>query len=161
MVSLLLCWVLSVSDGDTLRVSCPAEGHRVVQVLRLSGIDAPERGQPWGAHSRRQLQQLCHRREAEIVVETQDRWGRQVARVRCAGVDAGQAQVRAGLAWVYERYSDDAQLLAWQVAAKDQRRGLWADPAPVPPWEWRARHRAASSAQPDAAYRRQQDVTPR
>lgn len=141
MVSLLLCWVLSVSDGDTLRVSCPADGHRVVQVLRLSGIDAPERGQPWGAHSRRQLQRLCHRREAEIVVETQDRWGRQVARVRCAGVDAGQAQVRAGLAWVDERYEPAPDILSLQAAARAARRGLWADPAPMPPWVWRAERR--------------------
>ncbi len=142
MLSLLICSVIGVTDGDTLRVTCPADGYQQTLTLRLSGIDAPEKGQPWGDRSRQHLRELCLRRSAEVAIETQDRWGRQVAQVRCEGVDAGEAQLRAGMAWIYERYVHDDHLEPLQSVARAERRGLWADPAPLPPWEWRAAHRA-------------------
>ena len=46
-----------------------------------------------------------------------------------------------GLAWHYVRYSKDARLAAAERDARAARRGLWADKAPVPPWEWRATER--------------------
>jgi endonuclease YncB( thermonuclease family) len=46
--------------------------------------------------------------------------------------------VADGMAWHYARYSKDAGLAAAQRDAQAAKRGLWADKAPVPPWEWRA-----------------------
>jgi micrococcal nuclease len=43
--------------------------------------------------------------------------------------------VKEGWAWHYKAYSDNKQLA--EVAARKIRRGLWADPSPVPPWEYR------------------------
>ena len=66
-----------------------------------------------------------------------DRYGRTLARVTCDGFDANAEQVRRGMAWVYDRYVTDKSLYAVQEKAKAERRGLWHDDKPVPPWEWR------------------------
>jgi endonuclease YncB( thermonuclease family) len=55
-----------------------------------------------------------------------------------AGVDANAEQVRLGMAWVYVRYAPkNSPLYELESAARAQRVGLWAEPTPVPPWEWR------------------------
>ena len=41
------------------------------------------------------------------------------------------------MAWVFRKYNKDAALYPIEAEAKEQKRGLWRDPAPVPPWEWR------------------------
>ena len=69
--------------------------------------------------------------------ETHDRYQRMVARVECEGIDANAEQVRAGMAWVFDRYVTDRALYAVQADAEEARRGQWGDAAPVPPWEWR------------------------
>lgn len=48
--------------------------------------------------------------------------------------------VQSGAAWVYEHYNTDNALADLQQEARSQKRGLWADPNPVPPWEWRHKH---------------------
>ncbi len=49
--------------------------------------------------------------------------------------------VRAGLAWMYRRYTNDQSLNDLEEEALVAGRGLWADPNPVPPWEWRVRQK--------------------
>ena len=100
---------------------------------------APEKRQPFGTRSRQSLAALCHETRAEVRVVDVDRYKRIVGRVHCGGVDANAAQVRRGMAWVYERYATDAALPELQDEARAAKRGLWVDPAPVPPWEWRKR----------------------
>ena len=58
------------------------------------------------------------------------------------GVDINLQQVRGGFAWVYEKYigesSPDVQARYRSAEAEGQsRRGLWSDPDPIPPWEFR------------------------
>ena len=125
--------VIAISDGDTLTV---LRGRRPVKV-RLAEVDAPELHQPFGAVARRSLGELCFRAEAELLGSAHDRYGRLVAHVRCRGVDAGREQVRRGLAWAFARYVVDGSLFALERQARRARRGLWIDPAPVPPWAWR------------------------
>ncbi|WP_244583516.1 thermonuclease family protein, partial [Escherichia coli] len=55
------------------------------------------------------------------------------------GMNVNQFMVRAGAAWVYEQYNTDPVLPVLQGEARQQKRGLWADSAPVPPWVWRSR----------------------
>jgi endonuclease YncB( thermonuclease family) len=66
-----------------------------------------------------------------------DRYGRTIARVKCDGIDVSRAQVERGLAWHYVKYSTDSSLGLVQQQAKVARRGLWSDPAPIPPWDYR------------------------
>ena len=110
--------------------------------VRIGGIDAPEKAQPFGQRSRQALADLCHRETATIRSTTKDRYGRTVADVQCQGQDVGRSQVAAGLAWVFDRYSDGYEdLYPLQRDAKADRRGLWADPVPVAPWDWRQQRR--------------------
>ena len=67
-----------------------------------------------------------------------DRYGRLVAPVILPdGRDLSVELVKAGLAWHYKKYSDDEELARLEVEARKASRGLWSEPEPVPPWEWR------------------------
>lgn len=130
----LLCLVVGISDGDTLKVRCPDQPQMVV---RLAEIDAPEKAQPYGQRSKEWLSTLCFKKQAEVRPASRDRYGRTVARVICAGSDANAAMVRAGMAWAHTRYLTDPQIRAMELVARRERLGLWADAHPVPPWQWR------------------------
>lgn len=124
-----------VHDGDTLTISTGRE--RVT--VRLQDIDAPELAQPFGWDSRALLRALCHAGSpAEADGTTRDRYGRLIARVRCSGVDVQEAQVAAGAAWVFVRYATkDSPLYPVEAEARAAGRGLWSQPSPTPPWEFR------------------------
>lgn len=125
--------VVGITDGDTLTILRDQEQVKV----RLSEIDAPERRQPFGAKSKQSLSDLCFGKTATLDEGGQDRYGRTIARVHCDGIDANAEQVRRGMAWVYDRYVTDRELYKLQDEAQASGRGLWADAARVPPWEWR------------------------
>jgi micrococcal nuclease len=125
--------VIGIADGDTLTLLVKRKPLKI----RLADIDAPEKRQAFGLAARQSLASLCRGRDATYVVRNADRYGRMVARVTCAGLDVNRAQVERGMAWVYTQYNSDPSLPAVQAAARLARRGLWADPAPVPPWEFR------------------------
>lgn len=133
MNTALLCLIVGISDGDTLTARCPDQTVKI----RLAEIDAPEKKQPFGTKSRQALAALCFKQPAEILPQTRDKYGRTVARVSCNGRDASAAQLEAGLAWVYLKYSTDPALPPLEAAARADRAGLWADPNPTPPWDWR------------------------
>jgi endonuclease YncB( thermonuclease family) len=78
---------------------------------------------------------------AEVEQVGRDRYGRVLGRVRCAGRDAAEEQLRAGFAWVYDDYVTDRAMYGVEAEARNARRGLWAGKAPVPPWEWRRARR--------------------
>lgn len=130
--------VRRVRDGDSLQLHSPQAG---TIELRIAGIDAPELRQPRGKDARRALAHACLGRLAQAEVQDRDRYGRVVARVRCAGVDVGRSQVREGHAWVYRRYNHDPALPALEDSARLAHRGLWSERHPQPPWEYRARRR--------------------
>lgn len=136
---LLLGLVVGISDGDTLTLLTPEKQE--VRV-RLAEIDAPEKAQPFGQRSKQSLSDLCYMQQARLQVVDTDRYGRAVARVSCAGTDANAAQVSTGLAWVYIKYAKDPALFQLQQEARDANRGLWADPSPVPPWDFRKARRS-------------------
>lgn len=135
----LVLVVVSVSDGDTLTVK---DGD-VKTVLRLAEIDAPERTQPYSQVSRRNLEALCrHANQVEVTPVEVDRYGRTVAHVRCDGVHVNWRQVEDGLAWCFKRYLKQPDVcLPLERAAKENRKGLWRDPNPQAPWEFRAAKR--------------------
>lgn len=131
----LVCLVVAIVDGDTLKVRC---GEAAQQTVRIAQIDAPEKGQPWAEQSRQALAGLCFKVAAEVQVAGSDRYGRTVAAVSCGGVDAGKAQVQAGMAWAFTRYKPGRMLIQAENAAPEAGSGLWSAPDPVTPWEWRA-----------------------
>jgi micrococcal nuclease len=56
------------------------------------------------------------------------------------GTNVNQELVKHGWCWWYRKYAPgDAVLEELEKDAREGRKGLWADPQPVPPWEWRRR----------------------
>jgi endonuclease YncB( thermonuclease family) len=139
---------IRVQDGDSF-VARLGDGRRMT--IRLSGIDAPEQSQPFASVSRRHLLELIEGRDLQLRVAKHDQYGRAVAQVfvmQADGpLDAGLAQLQAGLAWYYRHYRDDLPAAAREPyaaaeeAARRAHRGLWQATAPQPPWEYRRRGR--------------------
>lgn len=131
--------VVRVHDGDTLTVLVDRTQIRV----RLVDIDAPELHQAFGRRSRESLASMCAGQVAHVAEQGTDRYRRTLGRITCGPFEANAEQVRRGMAWVYVRYAPKhSSLYGLQSEARMERRGLWADPQPVPPWEWRkAQHR--------------------
>ncbi len=129
-------WVVRVIDGDTLvMLAAPATEVRI----RLAGIDAPENGQPFGQHARQFLALRVAGRVVEISADTRDRYGRVLGTLRADGRDINAELVCGGMAWAY-RVRSEAQNPAYlqcENAAREQKKGLWQAPSPVPPWQWR------------------------
>lgn len=136
--------VIRVLDGDTIEVkTLPAKivVYEVPIRVRLINIDAPEKKQPFGRWSRNQLKALLAGQSVTVSYTQTDRYDRIVGRVFTTnGTEASRFMVQSGAAWVYERYNTDKSLPALQREAQEQKRGLWADANPVPPWEWRYKH---------------------
>lgn len=133
--------VTRVIDGDTIEVKTLPEKILVYEIpirVRLINIDAPEKKQPFGRWSTNQLKALLAGQSVTVSYTQTDRYGRILGQVITAnGTEANRQQVQKGAAWVYDRYNTDNSLLALQREAQTQKRGLWADSNPVPPWEWR------------------------
>ena len=141
--------VVGVSDGDTVTV-LTAENRQFK--IRLSGIDAPEKKQPFGAHAKATLARQLFGQPVVVEWSKTDRYGRIVGKIEVDGVDANLEQVREGSAWVYTRYlrelpaEDRSLYLEVERQAKSERRGLWRDSEPEPPWQWRKERRPAKKS---------------
>lgn len=126
--------VIRVADGDTVTF-LPNNGKKFQ--VRLNGIDAPEKKQPFSKVSKKSLASLCANGSASVETTKKDKYGRSIGNLYCNGVLTNEYQVSNGLAWVYRKYSKDARLLQLEANAKTNYLGLWNDPSPTPPWEWR------------------------
>lgn len=120
-------------DGDTVEVLVGTDPVRV----RLEGIDAPERGQPFGTQAKGRLSELVHGKTVTVRSIGKDRYGRTLGTIYVGEVNANLEMVRDGMAWHYKRYSDDAELSAVETAARSAKAGLWRDAEPLAPWDWR------------------------
>jgi endonuclease YncB( thermonuclease family) len=140
--------VVAIADGDTLTV---LDADRLQHKIRLAGIDAPERKQPFGQRSRQMLADLVFRKHVEVMTEKKDRYGRTIGKVIYQGRDVNLILVSEGMAWHYKRYAreqdpSDRKLYALaEEEARAQRKGLWSDPQPIPPWSWRSGTREPGS----------------
>ena len=127
--------VVGVSDGDTITVL----RNRTPIKVRLHGIDCPEIGQDFGSRAKAFTSELVFGQVVKVVPWDTDRYGRTVADIVLAdGRILNHELVRAGLAWWYRKYAQDIGTLAeLEAATRDAKRGLWSQPNPLPPWEWR------------------------
>ncbi len=131
---------VKVYDGDTIEVM--AGGPRSVRV-RLHAIDSPEKGQPFSNVARKRTRELVEGRRVRVEVRDRDQYDRLVARIYIDDRDLSEQLISEGLAWHYTRYSSELALGQAQRQARKARRGLWQDPDPVPPWEFRRLRRQA------------------
>ncbi|EBZ0757986.1 TPA: nuclease [Escherichia coli] len=131
--------IVRVLDGDTVEILAGNVATRV----RLNGIDAPEKAQPFGQRSRQALTAIVGGNTVLAVGEKRDRYGRLLATLILDGRDINAIQVYSGMAWVY-RYkglATEPEYLRYERDARTARRGLWSEKEPVEPSIWRQRHR--------------------
>jgi endonuclease YncB( thermonuclease family) len=141
--------VVAVTDGDTVKV---LDAANVLHKVRMTGIDAPEKGQPFGNASRNYLASLLAGKIVLVESSKVDRYGRTLGKVwveppdcpECGKtLDVNHAQIIAGMAWWYKHYAaqqpaEDRERYKSAVnQARQGKLGLWAEPNPVPPWAWR------------------------
>jgi micrococcal nuclease len=122
--------VTRVADGDTLDV-VPAGERRAIRV-RVFGIDAPERGEPFSAQARNRARVLVFDKQVRVTGVSVDRYGRLVARVRVGEIDLGLDLLSNGLACHFRRYSDDPLQAKAEAAARSRALGFWASGAQRP-----------------------------
>ena len=132
--------VIQSLDGDTITVAPMGDLDTPVRV-RLYGIDAPEVDQPGGTESTEYLRTLLPTGiDVELVPYDIDKYNRIVALVMVSGRCVNAVMLRAGHAWVYPRYCKTSFCKKWTEAQRDAQIagiGLWAEPEPVAPWDWR------------------------
>jgi micrococcal nuclease len=145
--------VIGVKDGDTVVV---LDAEKRSHDIRLAGIDAPEKAQPFGNRSKEHLSNLVFGKQVEVQSDKTDKYGRTVGKVLINGRDANLEQIRAGFAWHYKEYAkeqspfDRSSYANAEASARNAKSGLWADPKPMPPWEWRHGGKNEPTAQNNA-----------
>lgn len=132
--------VVGVSDGDTVTL---LDDSNTQFKIRLMGIDAPEKKQAFGSRSKESLSALVFNKQVIVEYNKKDKYGRTVGKILVDGVDANLEQIKAGLAWHYKKYQKEQSLddrsiyVQAEEQARAERRGLWIDAEPTPPWDWR------------------------
>lgn len=132
--------VVAIADGDTVTV---LDASNKQWKIRLLGIDAPEKKQAFGQKSKANLSDLVFNKQVSAEYSKKDKYGRTVGKIIVDGVDANLEQVRAGLAWHYKKYEreqpvdDRAAYANAEEQARAEKKGLWVDAEPTPPWDWR------------------------
>lgn len=127
--------VTGVLDGDTIEVLSRHHADRI----RLSGIDCPEKGQAYGKRAKQAASALAFGKEVTLQAHGLDKYGRTLADVLLPdGTNVNHTLVKEGWCWWYRKYAPgDTVLEGLEKDAREAKKGLWAEPKPVPPWEWR------------------------
>lgn len=106
--------------------------------VRLSEIDAPERGQEFSQKSTEALADLVFGKEVRVVTHGEDRYGRTIGDVFVGQINVNEKLVEDGWAWNFLKYSKSERLVDLEKQARASKRGLWAGKSPVAPWDYRA-----------------------
>jgi endonuclease YncB( thermonuclease family) len=140
--------VVRILDGDTVEVLDSAQ-H--TERVRLGGIDAPEKSQPFGTQAKQRMVVLSGGQTVSVDWTKRDRNGRIVGKLILNGEDLGLTMVNTGLAWWYRKYANEQsaadQLIyaAAEQTARTAKRGLWSVADPLAPWDYR--HQPAPTKQ--------------
>jgi endonuclease YncB( thermonuclease family) len=140
MGATLIGKVIALSDGDTVTV---LDSQKRQYKVRLAGIDTPEKRQAFGNRAKQALASMLFNKQVSVEWYKIDHYDRLIGKIFIDSVDANLEMVRLGLAWHYKAYEDEQSLadrLDYSEAEKKARKdrlGLWQDPSPLPPWEFR------------------------
>jgi endonuclease YncB( thermonuclease family) len=139
--------VVSVLDGDTIEVLHNNKAERI----RLNGIDCPEKGQAYGKRAKQAASELVFGKQVMLQTFGKDKYGRTIADVILPdGTNVNHTLVKDGWCWWYRKYAPgDTVLEGLEKDARETKKGLWVDPAPIPPWVYRKARRGESLDQSD------------
>lgn len=128
---------LYVSDGDTITFQTK-QGEKFK--IRMYGIDAPEKAQPYGPQSTGILKNLILNETLNVEIFNTDRYGRKVAKIYVGKQDINAEMIRLGAAWHYRAYDKSSSYQQYEDLekyARQNRKCLWNRDNPTPPWEYR------------------------
>jgi len=131
--------LVRVKDGDTLVVRIQG----VDVDFRLSEIDAPEIGQPFGPEARDELAKIVGQQQCVLVNVGHDSYGRFVVHLWVGELNVNRELMKRGMGWFDSTHGRNSELFELETEARDAKMGLWALPLDkrVPPWEWRHEER--------------------
>lgn len=131
---------VGVADGDSFTL---LDDDKKTFKIRLAHVDCPEKGQPFGKNAKQFTAEFCFGQRVVVAYDPgkpTDRYGRVIGVVfNSQQQELNYALVEAGLAWHFKKYSNDEQYGQAEKNARRLRKGLWADPWPIEPWNWRKR----------------------
>ena len=125
--------------GSRLAKKCPDN------CLPRPAAACPQDDQPWGQRAKQALSGYVFDHQVTLEWDKLDRYKRIVGKVLGSDKDVNLALVRDGMCWWYRKYANEQSPVdrtlyeAAETQAKAKHLGLWADPNPTPPWEWRHR----------------------
>ena len=127
--------VVTVHEGDRLTIH--HEGRS--ETIYLKGIDCPELKQPYGKQAKHATAAYLGNREVVVRALKRDRDGRATAEILLQdGRNVAHELVKEGLAWSRPDTTEGRSLGDVEQLARAERKGLWSEPNPVPPWKWKA-----------------------
>jgi len=148
--------VLPIIDADTIWVRCNGQRAKI----RLAQIDAPEvahprygkPGQPYGEEAKQALEGLIDHHAVRVQWSARGYYHRIIGEVYLGRLDVNAWLVGHGDAWAYPRYVHDPRLFKLQRQAQREGIGLWSQPNPVPPWQWRHGHHTSGQTQSSSSF---------
>jgi endonuclease YncB( thermonuclease family) len=135
LVEIINAKVVGVHDGDSITLLL--DGNVELKV-RLEGIDCPEKKQAFGNAAKQFTSDLAFDKLVMLQKTGVDRYGRTLGFIILPdGSNLNEEILKAGFAWHFKKYNQDPLLAQMEDTARINHKGLWQDPNPVPPWEFR------------------------
>lgn len=134
--------VVGVLDGSAIEVARLGKTQRI----HLYGLDCPEKGQPYSDDVKPALSALVFAMKVTVEPRGKDKSGRILGDVSLVdGTNVNHALVQEGRCWWSRKFApNDAELERLELEAREAKKGLWEDPEPIPPWEFRKAKRKQS-----------------
>jgi micrococcal nuclease len=132
--TLLIGKVIGIKDGDTVEV---IDNQYKTSILRLAEVDCPEKKQPFGMKAKQFTSDAIYLKTVKYIVTNKDRHGRSIAKVYYKNKYLSAEIIKNGMGWQYKRYSSSQELAQFEKKARSKKIGLWTDPHPIYPPEWR------------------------
>jgi endonuclease YncB( thermonuclease family) len=126
--------VVTVHEGDRLTIRHDGRS----EIIYLQDVDCPELKQPHGKQARHAMAAYVGNRDVVVRSLKRDRQGRATAEIFLQdGRNVGHELVKEGLAWLRPDTAQGQSLGEVGQLARAEKKGLWSEPNPVPPWEWK------------------------
>jgi endonuclease YncB( thermonuclease family) len=135
-ITILTGRVIRVIDGDTIVIL--TEDKELIKI-RFDGIDCPESKQDFGSRAKQSTSDLCFGKEVRIEKSGEDRYGRSLGFVYVSDLCVNKELLKQGMAWHYRYFNKEPELEKLEANAKKAKIGLWSQPNPTPPWDFRRR----------------------
>lgn len=126
--------IIKVSDGDTVVL---LDSTNTKYRIRLDGIDAPEKGQPFGTKATNFVKTLIAGKMVKVEWSKKDRYGRILGYVFTDTINVNKELLKEGLAWHYKHFNQDDELAKLELEAKSKKLNIWSEVNPIEPYQWR------------------------